>query len=73
MTRPTRATAAALATLALTACAATPSENKDVVAVVQNEPARQAVVEATKDGKTADQALSQASEARAPKTEAPPH
>lgn len=71
MARRTTATALATLALAATACATTPSENKDVVAVVQNEPARQAVVDAAKDGKTADQALSQASEAATPKTEAP--
>jgi len=71
MTRATAAAAAAALTLALTACAATPAQNNDVVAVVQNEQSRQAVTEAAGEGQPADQALSQASEARDTPTEAP--
>ena len=66
-----RATAAAAAALALTACATTPAQNNDVVAVVQNEQSRQAVTEAAREGQPADKALSQASEARDAPTEAP--
>jgi hypothetical protein len=64
--------AAALAGLALTACVATPSENKDVVAVVQDEQSRQAAGDEAQAGKPADAALSEASEARTPATD-PPH
>lgn len=57
-----RATAAATLALALAGCAAG-AQNRDVVAVVQDERGRQAVAEAIDDGKTADQALSRAAEA----------
>lgn len=61
----------AVATTALAGCA-TPAQNRDVVAVVQDEQGRQAVVEATNQGKTADEALSRASEASEASPE-PPH
>lgn len=69
---PKAAIAAALTALALTACAATPSENKDVVAVVQDEQSRQAARDEAQSGQPADTALSEAAESRTPATE-PPH
>jgi hypothetical protein len=56
-----RIATAALA-LALTGCAST-AQNRDVAAVVQDERGRQAVAQAIDEGKTADEALSKASEA----------
>lgn len=61
----------ALLPLALTACATAPAQNSDVVAVVQDEQSRQAAADAAADGQPADQALSQASEARAAPADAP--
>jgi hypothetical protein len=62
-----RATAvAALATTlaaALAGCATTPAQNRDVVAIVQDEQSRQAVAEAIDEGKAPEAALSRASEA----------
>lgn len=67
---------AALAALIplLAACATTApgaARSRDVSAVVQDEASRQAVAQGIQEGKTADQALAGAAEARAIKTEPP--
>lgn len=66
------AAAALTLALALAGCATPAAQNRDVVAVVQDEQGRQAVAQALDEGKTADQALDRASEARAPAPD-PPH
>lgn len=66
--------ALAVLTPVLGACAtAAPgaAQGRDVSAVVQDEASRQAVAQGIQEGKTADQALAGAAEARAVKTEAP--
>lgn len=67
-----RLLAATTLALTLTACATPPAQNRDVVAVVQDEQGRQAVAQALEEGKTADEALTHASDARAPAVD-PPH
>jgi hypothetical protein len=57
------ALATTLAAATLGACATTPAQNRDVVAVVQDEQSRQAVAEAIDQGKAPEAALSRASEA----------